>query len=343
MSSIQEDGVWLYSPKQVRKTDPKKWVFKPLHKWKGGQLALKIIHELQDRTPAQQTALFPCALSEVIVNNTIREVSAELGWDKELRFRSHSLRHGGIQHLIDSMGEKPDIDTIGEWLLMSRPSVLHYATPNHLRKGPLLVDDSDFSKAKRGSQETLMKQARKASPKEQEMDEQEDSSKAESYLKEYINGFFEGRMSHPKGRPSIDWPNLFANADKGQYEGDLEQKYTHEELYYTLIAMNERNQLDTELASPPEHHSAEARTDAWGIDKPGEPHLFYQFKTEHPEEFWGIDHSALVAEPHSTWLDLEVSEKVEESKTEDEDWLLEKHYKEILSELYSFHTDIPYP
>ena len=71
-------------------------------------------------------------------------------WDSDtLVFRSHGLRHGGIQHLMDQADPNTPIETFCNWLLMCPTSVRYYCVPNDKRAAlpPPPEDHTDTSHA----------------------------------------------------------------------------------------------------------------------------------------------------------------------------------------------------
>ena len=134
VDKLREDGVWLFNPKQVRRTDAKKWVFKPLAKWAGGRTALHLLRTLVARNPeSSNNDVIPHHITARRINEVIEKASRELEWGN-LVFRSHGLRHGGIQRLIAEEGRNTPFPDLCNWLLMSEPMVRMYATPNELRE-----------------------------------------------------------------------------------------------------------------------------------------------------------------------------------------------------------------
>ena len=74
----------------------------------------------------------------------IADASDTLQWDERFRFRSHGLRHGGIQLLMKEKENNPSIEELCRWLLMTEESVRRYAKPNEERTHQPKHDLDDY-------------------------------------------------------------------------------------------------------------------------------------------------------------------------------------------------------
>ena len=144
VSAVRDDGVWLFNPKQVRELEEEKWVFKPLGRWPGGRRSLDLIRQHCNLVPASSSFLFPTSLTDEIINEVISIASDRLQWDDRFRFRSHGLRHGGIQLLMKEKENDPPLQELCRWLLMTEESVRRYAKPNEERTHQPKSDTDDY-------------------------------------------------------------------------------------------------------------------------------------------------------------------------------------------------------
>ena len=131
-----ERGVELVDHKGRRATGPNNEViFKPLIEWRGGRTCLQLMKNLMSKFPSSSTIVPEHILTKAQYTAIIAKTVAKVKMDTPiLRFRSHSLRHGGINNIRRTKFHEETMATWKKNLLMSESTILRYCASNEERQ-----------------------------------------------------------------------------------------------------------------------------------------------------------------------------------------------------------------